>query len=83
MRLAMQMLPVVCRAVQCFQRAISIAGQDATYLALGALHTANGDIGAAISVYCEGLEHSPENPELLTQCGLAFLRWAPRSLMWG
>lgn len=38
------------------------------------------DYQQAINVYMEALEHSPENPDILTTLGLLFLRCAPPSL---
>lgn len=36
-----------------------------------------GDTEAALSTYMTALEHSPDNPELLTTVGIAFLRCSP------
>lgn len=41
---------------------------------LGRCYTLQEDYQAAIQVYGEALEHSPESPELLTTLGLLFLR---------
>jgi Bardet-Biedl syndrome 4 protein len=62
------------RAIECFQQANSINRHDATFLQLGKVHTLREDFKAAISVYLEALEFSPENPELLTTLGLLYLR---------
>lgn len=35
-----------------------------------------GDLESALSTYMEALEHSPDNPELLTTLGITFLRCA-------
>jgi hypothetical protein len=35
----------------------------------------------ALSTYLEALEHSPENPDILTTLGLTFLRCAARVLL--
>lgn len=41
---------------------------------LGKLYSAQQDYKSAIEVYLEGLEHSPENSELLTTIGLVYIR---------
>ena len=41
---------------------------------LGKVHTLQEQYRAAIDVYLEALEFSPENPELLTTVGLLYLR---------
>lgn len=51
-----------------------IARHDATYLQLGKLHTLQENYKAAIDVYIEALEYSPDNAELLTTVGLLYLR---------
>jgi Bardet-Biedl syndrome 4 protein len=62
------------RAAQNFQRANTINRHDATFLQLGKVHTLREDFKAAINVYLEALEFSPENPEILTTLGLLYLR---------
>lgn len=41
------------------------------------VYTLLDDYSSAINVYCEALEHSPENSEILTTLGLLFLRCEP------
>jgi Bardet-Biedl syndrome 4 protein len=41
---------------------------------IGAVYLAQGDLEAALSTYMEALQHSPDNPELLTTLGITFLR---------
>ncbi|OQR89056.1 sporangia induced Bardet-Biedl syndrome 4 protein, partial [Thraustotheca clavata] len=61
-------------AIESFQHANNIHRHDTTYLQLGKVHTLRDDFKAAINVYLEALEFSPENPELLTTIGLLYLR---------
>lgn len=62
------------KALEAFQNANSIQRHDITFIEMGKIHTATGDIKQAIEVYIEALEFSPENPELLTTLGLLYLR---------
>jgi hypothetical protein len=41
---------------------------------IGAVHAERGELEQALATYLEALEHSPENPEILTTLGLTFLR---------
>lgn len=43
-------------------------------LQIGVVHTERGELEQALSTYLEALQHSPENPEILTTLGLTFLR---------
>ena len=61
-------------AADCFKRANAIQRHDATYMQLGKVYTLQEEYRTAIEVYLEALEHSPENPELLTTVGLLYLR---------
>lgn len=45
-------------------------------LQIGAVYLEQGDVEAALSTYMEALEHSPDNPEILTTVGITFLRCA-------
>eukprot|EP00798_Chlamydomonas_sp_ICE-L_P026319 gene26319-17414_t len=47
---------------------------DSTYIQLGKVYTLADDFPAAIQIYMEALENSPENCEILTTLGLLFLR---------
>ncbi|PNW76079.1 hypothetical protein CHLRE_12g548650v5 [Chlamydomonas reinhardtii] len=62
------------RAIESFRVAIDIQPHDSTFLQLGKVYGMMDDYSQAINVYMEALEHSPENPELLTTLGLLFLR---------
>eukprot|EP00878_Enallax_costatus_P021778 GHUV01023071.1.p1 GENE.GHUV01023071.1~~GHUV01023071.1.p1 ORF type:complete len:412 (+),score=86.66 GHUV01023071.1:96-1331(+) len=62
------------RALDCFRRANSIQPHDATYMQIGALHLEQGQVEQALNTYLEALEHSPENPDILTTLGVTFLR---------
>ncbi len=61
-------------AIASLQRANEIERHDSTFLQLGKIHSLREDYEAAIDVYLEALEFSPENPELLTTIGLVYLR---------
>ncbi|GLI61293.1 hypothetical protein VaNZ11_003647 [Volvox africanus] len=62
------------RAIESFRVAIDIQPHDSTFLQLGNVYSKMEDYSQAINVYMEALEHSPENPEILTTLGLLFLR---------
>eukprot|EP00735_Rhodelphis_limneticus_P006966 TRINITY_DN19443_c0_g1::TRINITY_DN19443_c0_g1_i1::g.17063::m.17063 TRINITY_DN19443_c0_g1::TRINITY_DN19443_c0_g1_i1::g.17063 ORF type:complete len:409 (+),score=37.38,sp/Q96RK4/BBS4_HUMAN/53.54/6e-136,TPR_11/PF13414.1/3,TPR_11/PF13414.1/1.1e-12,TPR_11/PF13414.1/1.3e-09,TPR_11/PF13414.1/2.2e-08,TPR_11/PF13414.1/8e-12,TPR_11/PF13414.1/0.00013,TPR_11/PF13414.1/0.05,TPR_2/PF07719.12/1.2e+03,TPR_2/PF07719.12/0.28,TPR_2/PF07719.12/0.00044,TPR_2/PF07719.12/1e-05,TPR_2/PF07719.12/5.6e-05,TPR_2/PF07719.12 len=62
------------KAIKEFRRANSIQRHDATFMQLGKVYTLQENYKQAIDVYLEALEHSPENPEILTTIGLLFLR---------
>lgn len=62
------------KAIECFRIANDIQPHDSTYVQLGKVYTLQDDYRAAIQVYMEALEHSPENSEILTTLGLLFLR---------
>mmetsp|Transcript_31597 Transcript_31597/g.102986 ORF Transcript_31597/g.102986 Transcript_31597/m.102986 type:complete len:413 (+) Transcript_31597:163-1401(+) len=62
------------QATDSFQRANQIQRHDATYMQLGKLYTLQENYKAAIEVYLEALEFSPENPDILTTIGLLYLR---------
>ncbi|GLC34848.1 Bardet-Biedl syndrome 4 protein [Pleodorina starrii] len=62
------------RAIESFRIAIDIQPHDSTFLQLGKVYSMMDDYAQAINVYMEALEHSPENPEILTTLGLLFLR---------
>ncbi|KDO24220.1 hypothetical protein SPRG_09854 [Saprolegnia parasitica CBS 223.65] len=61
-------------AIEAFQHANNVHRHDTTFLQLGKVHTLRDDFKAAINVYLEALEFSPESPELLTTIGLLYLR---------
>ncbi|GBG24775.1 Photosystem I assembly protein Ycf3 [Hondaea fermentalgiana] len=62
------------KALEAFQTANSIQRHDSTFVEMGKIYTATGDLKRAIEVYLEALEFSPDNPELLTTVGLLYLR---------
>eukprot|EP00854_Cymbomonas_tetramitiformis_P024156 gene24156-29321_t len=62
------------KAIDCFRRANQIQRHDATFMQLGKVYTLQENYKAAIEVYLEALEFSPENPEILTTIGLLYLR---------
>jgi Bardet-Biedl syndrome 4 protein len=47
---------------------------DCTFIELGRVYTAQMKYREAIEVYLEGLDFSPENPEILTTIGLLYIR---------
>mmetsp|Transcript_19620 Transcript_19620/g.66758 ORF Transcript_19620/g.66758 Transcript_19620/m.66758 type:complete len:407 (+) Transcript_19620:25-1245(+) len=62
------------RATECFTKANSSQRHDVTFMQLGKVHTLQENYKAAIEVYLEALEFSPENPDILTTIGLLYLR---------
>lgn len=62
------------KAIEDFKQANAIQRHDATYMQLGKVYTLQEQYEAAIEVYLEALEFSPENPEILTTVGLLYLR---------
>jgi Bardet-Biedl syndrome 4 protein len=62
------------QAIICFKKANEIHPNDQTFIELGKLYSAQQDYKSAVEVYLEGLEHSPENSELLTTIGLVYIR---------
>jgi Bardet-Biedl syndrome 4 protein len=62
------------QAEECFRKANVIQRHDCTFLQLGKLLTLQDKFEAAIEVYLEALEFSPENAEILTTIGLLYLR---------
>ena len=61
-------------AINAFERANANQRHDATFLQLGKVYEERGDPTAALKVYQDALDFSPENPDLLTTIGLAYLR---------
>eukprot|EP00937_MAST-01D_sp_MAST-1D-sp2_P001409 g1409.t1 len=61
-------------AIDCFKQANSLHRHDSTFVQLGKVYALKEDYKAAIEVLTEALEFSPENPELLTNVGLLYLR---------
>ncbi|GMH32300.1 hypothetical protein BSKO_00134 [Bryopsis sp. KO-2023] len=62
------------QCIECFERANKIQPHDSTYSMICKVHAMQDDFGAAINANLEALEHSPENPELLSNLGLLYLR---------
>lgn len=60
-------------AIEKFESANSIQRHDATFMQLGRVQQIMGDNTAAITTYMQALEFSPDNPELLTTLGLAYV----------
>ena len=61
-------------SVQAFERGNDVQRHDASYLQLGKVYQLSGDFRGAVRTYLEGLEFSPQSPELLTTLGLVYLR---------
>jgi len=61
-------------ALLAFRAAIDIQKHDATYIQMSKVHTLLDDYTSAIDVCLEAMEFSPENPEILTNLGLLYLR---------
>ena len=62
------------QSVDCFRQANEIQRHDTTFMQMGKVYTLQENYKAAIEVYLEALEFSPENPEVLTTIGLLYLR---------
>ena len=61
-------------ALDCFTHSNQLNRHDSTYLQIGRVHTLQEHYEQAIEVYTEALDHSPDNPDILTTVGLLFLR---------
>jgi len=57
-----------------FRHALAIEPQDGTYEQLARVLALLGRHEEAVEVYVDALQRSPENPELLAQLGLLYLR---------
>jgi len=62
------------QSIECFTKANSIQRHDVTFMQLGKVFALQEDYNAAIEVYTEALEFSPEHAELLTTLGILYLR---------
>lgn len=62
------------RAADALRNANSIQRHDSTFMQLGKVYTLQEDYQAAIDVYQEALEFSPDNSSILTTIGLLYLR---------
>jgi len=62
------------RAIDCFRLANDIQRHDETFMEQGRAYAGLGKHEAAIDMFLEALEFSPENPVLLTTVGLLYLR---------
>ena len=72
--LSYKYLRIYDQAISAFTKANDLHKADQTYIELGKVYAAQQDYKSAIEVYLEGLEHSPENSELLTTVGLLYIR---------
>ncbi|CAI2371147.1 unnamed protein product [Moneuplotes crassus] len=61
-------------AIDNFTKANEIQKHDCTFIELGRVYTAQVKYREAIQVSLEGLDFSPENPEILTTIGLLYIR---------
>ena len=61
-------------AIESFENANAIERHVTTFVEMAKVHTLRGRLDEAIEVYNEALEHSPGNPEILTNLGLLHLR---------
>ena len=61
-------------ALDAFQHSNALNRHDSTYLQIGRVYTLLEQYEAAIEVYTEALDHSPDNPDILTTVGLLYLR---------
>ena len=72
--LSYKYLRIYDEAIDNFKKANEKQKHDWTYIELGKVYTAQLKYREAIEVYLEGLEFSPENPEILTTIGLLYIR---------
>jgi len=61
-------------AIESFERGNDIGRHDSTFLQLGKVYQLMDNYKAALKVYKEALEFSPQNSEILTTLGLMYLR---------
>lgn len=57
-----------------FKRSLACEPQDGTFEQLAKVYGMQDKYEQAVDTYVDALKHSPENPELLTQLGLLYLR---------
>jgi Bardet-Biedl syndrome 4 protein len=62
------------KAKECANIANEIQPSDMGYLQLAKIFGITSDIDKALSSLQEGLDHSPDNPDIMTTMGLLFLR---------
>lgn len=62
------------QAIECFKNANFLQKHDSTFMQLGKVYTLQENYKAAVEVYLDALDFSPENPEILTTLGLLYLR---------
>jgi hypothetical protein len=65
-----------------FKNAICVVHLPHVVVQMGKVFAAREELDSAIATYCDALGHSPENPELLTNLGLLYLRWVLGALVW-
>ena len=63
----------------CFRAALDASRHESTFLQLGKLYSLQERYDAALEVYMEALDYSPNSPELLTNAGLMYLRLGDNS----
>lgn len=62
------------KAKQLLTQALEFRRHEVSYVMLGKIHLMEGDIKQAIETYKAAVEHSPENPDLLTTLGLLYMQ---------
>ncbi|KAJ4456870.1 putative Bardet-Biedl syndrome 4 protein [Paratrimastix pyriformis] len=62
------------KAEECFAHARKAERHDVTHMQLGRLYTLQENYAAAIEIYKEALDYSPDNPELMTTIGILYSR---------
>ncbi|XP_061198095.1 Bardet-Biedl syndrome 4 protein-like [Saccostrea echinata] len=61
-------------AKDCLSQALSFKRHEISYVMLGKIHLMEGNIEAAIEIYKQAVEYSPENPDMLTTLGLLYMQ---------
>ncbi|XP_060081334.1 Bardet-Biedl syndrome 4 protein-like [Ylistrum balloti] len=62
------------KAKECLTQALAFKRHEISYVMLGKIHLMEGDINAAIEIYKQAVEYSPENPDMLTTLGLLYMQ---------
>jgi len=62
------------KAIRAFQAANNVQPHVSSFMQLGEIFVKQENYDEAVEIYEEALEHSPQNPNLLTTLGLLFLR---------
>ncbi|KAK3085477.1 hypothetical protein FSP39_004016 [Pinctada imbricata] len=62
------------KAKECISQALSYKRHEISFVMLGKINLMEGNIEAAIDIYKQAVEYSPENPDMLTTLGLLYMQ---------